>query len=328
MISGRGLGHTGGTLDKLEAIPGFSPRLSPEKFATLTRSLGIAFGGQTDRLAPADGKLYALRDVTATVECIPLIVASILSKKYASGTDRVVFDVKTGRGAFMRERADAVALARALIAVSSRMGKQAAALVTNMDQPLGCAIGNALEVAESLDVLRGGGPADVRELTYALAGEMLVLAGIAPDVAMGRAQAEAAVASGAALAKFRAVAEAQGGDPRAIDDPSRLPTAPLVVPAPSPGAGYVTAIDAYAVGELIVRMGGGRARKEDTIDPSVGLVLAKKVGDRVEVGEALAMVHAADPSQATDAARGLAAAYVIGDAAPAAAPLVWERVGA
>jgi len=163
--------------------------LSPEKFATLTRSLGIAFGGQTDRLAPADGKLYALRDVTATVECIPLIVASILSKKYASGTDRVVFDVKTGRGAFMRERADAVALARALIAVSSRMGKQAAALVTNMDQPLGCAIGNALEVAESLDVLRGGGPADVRELTFALAGEMLVLAGLTPDVAMGRAQA-------------------------------------------------------------------------------------------------------------------------------------------
>ncbi len=328
MISGRGLGHTGGTLDKLESIPGFSPRLSPSRFADLTRTLGLAFGGQTDRLAPADGKLYALRDVTATVECIPLIVASILSKKYASGTDRVVFDVKTGRGAFMRERADAVALARALISVSTRMGKQASALVTNMDQPLGAAVGNALEVAESLDVLRGGGPADIRELTYALAGEMLVLAGLASSAADGRAQAGRVVASGAALAKFRAVAEAQGGDPRSIDDPSRLPHAPVVVPAPSPRGGFVTAIDAYAVGEIVVALGGGRRRKEDAVDPGVGFVLAKKVGDAVGAGESLAAVHAASAEAGAEAARALAAAYSFGDAPPAGAPLVWERVGA
>src|SRR5258708_6301860 len=207
MISGRGLGHTGGTLDKLEAIPGFSPKLAPARFAALVRQHGLAFGGQTDRLAPADGKLYALRDVTATVECIPLIVASILSKKYASGTERVVFDVKTGRGAFMRERADAVALAQALIAVSARMGKAATALVTNMEQPLGHAIGNGLEVSEAIAVLRGEGPADVRDLTLTLSAEMLVLAGLERDLAVARVRAERAVASGAGLAKFRAIVE-------------------------------------------------------------------------------------------------------------------------
>jgi len=325
MISGRGLGHTGGTLDKLESIPGFSPKLAPARFASLVKEHGLAFGGQTDRLAPADGKLYALRDVTATVECIPLIVASILSKKYARGTDRVVFDVKTGRGAFMRERADAVALARALIAVSVQMGKAATALVTNMDQPLGRAIGNGLEVVESLEVLRGEGPADVRELTLTLAAEMLVLAGLEPELVVARARAERAVSSGAAFGKFRAIVEAQGGDPRVVDEPARFAQARHVEPALAPRAGFVTAIDAYAVGELIVRMGGGRAQKDDKIDHRVGLVLARKVGDRVEAGEPLAQVHSERDGE--EVARALVSAYTIGDAAAAAAPLVFERLG-
>jgi pyrimidine-nucleoside phosphorylase len=326
MISGRGLGHTGGTLDKLEAIPGFSPKLAPARFASLVKAHGLAFGGQTDRLAPADGKLYALRDVTATVECIPLIVASILSKKYASGTDRVVFDVKTGRGAFMRERAQAVALARSLIAVSARMGKSASALVTNMDQPLGRAVGNGLEVVESLAILRGEGPPDVRDLTLALAAEMLVLAGLEADLAVARGCAARAVESGAAFGKFREIIEAQGGDPRVVDEPVRLPRARHIAPALATRAGYVTAIDAYAVGELIVRMGGGRAQKDDKIDHRVGLVLERKVGDRVEAGEPLAEVHA--ERDEAEVARALVAAYTIGDAAGAATPLVLERLGA
>jgi len=325
MISGRGLGHTGGTLDKLEAIPGFNPKLSVADFKRIVRELGLAFGGQTAQLAPADGKLYALRDVTATVECIPLIIASILSKKYASGTDAVVFDVKTGRGAFMRERADARRLAEGLIAVSKRMGKRATALVTNMDQPLGFAIGNALEVAESLDVLKGGGPADVRELTLALAGEMLVLAGVSKDAAAARTSAEAALASGAALEKFRQVAKAQGGDVAALDDPSRLAQTPHVEAVPAPAAGFVVAIDAYALGELIVYLGGGRARKEDTVDPAVGVVLAKKVGDSVAAGEPLAHAHVRTLGQA-DAVRTIAAAYRIEPGAPAPAALVLERL--
>ncbi len=324
MISGRGLGHTGATLDKLESIPGFDPKLPVADFTRLVRTLGFAFGGQTAQLAPADGKLYALRDVTATVECIPLIIASILSKKFASGTEAVVFDVKTGRGAFMRERADALMLAQGLIAVSKRMGKRATALITNMDQPLGCAIGNALEVQESIDVLKGSGPADVRELTLALAGEMLVLAGLAPNVAEARASAERALQSGAALAKFRAIVEAQGGDPATIDDPSRLPRAPHVEPVLAGAGGFVAAIDSYALGELVVHLGGGRVRKEDVIDPAVGIVLARKVGDRVDAGQPLAFVHTRDG--AADARAALAGAYRIEPKAPVAPSLVLERL--
>ncbi len=325
MISGRGLGHTGGTLDKLESIPGFDPRLSIIDFKRLVGERHFAFGGQTAELAPADGKLYALRDVTATVECIPLIIASILSKKYASGTDAVVFDVKTGRGAFMRERADARKLALGLIAVSRSMGKRATALVTNMDQPLGLAIGNALEVAESVDILRGGGPEDVRELTLALAAEMLVLAGIDPDAAAARVRAEQALASGAALDHFRAIVSAQGGDVATIDNTRLLPQAPVVVTVTARAAGFVHAIDSYALGELVVRLGGGRARKEDAIDPAVGIVLAKKVGDRVDSGEPVAHLHVRENAPG-DLERAGAAAYRIEAAAPYPAELVLERL--
>ena len=250
MISGRGLGHTGGTLDKLEAIPGFSPQLAPSRFADLVRRHGLAFGGQTDRLAPADGKLYALRDVTATVECIPLIVASILSKKYASGTDRVVFDVKTGRGAFMRERADAVALARALIAVSARMGKSASALVTNMDQPLGQAVGNGLEVVESIAVLRGEGPADVRDLTLALAAEMLVLAGLEMDLAVARARADHVRGLGRGVREI----------PRDHRGPGRRPARGRRTGALAPGAARCpSAFAARGFRDRDRRLRGGRA---------------------------------------------------------------------
>ena len=321
MISGRGLGHTGGTLDKLESIPGFSPFLSVADFKRLVASHGMAFGAQTSELAPADGKLYALRDVTATVECIPLIIASILSKKYASGTDAVVFDVKTGRGAFMREHSQALRLAEGLISVSKRLGKRATALVTNMDQPLGIAVGNALEVIESIEVLAGGGPPDVRELTLELAAAMLVLSGVAPSPGEGRARALHALESGAARAKFRSIVEAQGGDPRVVDDPSKLRLAPEQT-ATAARSGHVHEIDAFAVGELLVRMGGGRARKEDRIDPSVGMRLLKKVGDRVDAGEPLAMIHGGDAAAATS----LVAAYRIDDQPVAAAPLIFERL--
>ena len=325
MISGRGLGHTGGTLDKLESIPGFNPKLKVFDFKRLVREHHFAFGGQTAELAPADGKLYALRDVTATIECIPLIIASILSKKYASGTDAVVFDVKTGRGAFMRERADAKRLAEGLIAVSKRLGKRATALVTNMDQPLGEAIGNALEVVESIDGLRGQGPADVRELTLALAAEMLVLAGIDKDSTHARKRAEQALASGAALDNFRTIVAAQGGDASVIDDPSRLPRAPHLVPVPAPTGGFVHAIDSYALGELVVHMGGGRAKKEDAVDPTVGLVLVKKVGDGVDSGEPLAHLHVRD-ADAAGLVRATAAAYRMEEGAPPAAALVLDRL--
>jgi pyrimidine-nucleoside phosphorylase/thymidine phosphorylase len=326
MLSGRGLGHTGGTLDKLESIPGLRTRLAIPEFRTQVRRLGLAFGGQTEELAPADGRLYALRDVTATVECVPLIVSSILSKKFASGTRRVVFDVKTGAGAFMREPERARALARALLEVTQALGNEGAALITDMEQPLGLAIGNALEVAESVEVLRGGGPADVRELTMRLAGEMLALAGLAPDVAAGEEAARRAVIEGRALARFREVVEAQGGDPAAVDDPRRLPRAPRTLEVPSPRDGFVAALDAYAVGETVVRMGGGRLRKEEDVDPAVGIVLAKKTGDGVRAGEPLAVLHVRDDGRA--AAASLLAGYRIGARAPAPRPLVLERLAA
>ena len=325
MISGRGLGHTGGTLDKLESIPGFNPRLTVTAFKAQTRQLGLAFGAQTAELAPADGILYGLRDVTATVETIPLIVASILSKKYASGTQAVVFDVKTGKGAFMRELERSRELAARLIAVSRRMGRRAVALVTDMDQPLGLAVGNALEVVESIAVLRGGGPPDVRALTLALASEMLLLAGIEDDAGHALERATRALDGGQALEKFRAVVAAQGGDPRAIDDPAILARAARTVPVTAARDGSVTAIDAYAVGEALVALGGGRRRAEDAIDPSVGIVFEKKVGDAVKAGETVAVVHAGagGPDEVVEA---LGRAVEIGDTAPVPAPLVRTRL--
>jgi pyrimidine-nucleoside phosphorylase/thymidine phosphorylase len=324
MISGRGLGHTGGTLDKLESIPGFTTRLAPERFIEQVTDLGLAFGGQTADLAPADGRLYALRDVTATVECIPLIVSSILSKKFASGTGRVVFDVKTGSGAFMRERERARELAAALLDVTAAMGRSASALITNMDQPLGSAVGNALEVAESIDILKGEGPDDVRELTLTLAGEMLHLAGVAESVKKGEALAAGAVADGTALERFRQVIEKQGGDARVVSDPQRLPRAPQHLEVPAAIDGFICSVNAYAIGDAVVDLGGGRRQKEEDIDPAVGVRIAKRVGDPVRAGEPLAVIHARGSDDG--ACFQVSRAFEICPERPESAPLVWERL--
>ena len=327
MISGRGLGHTGGTLDKLEAIPGFRVDLGVDRFRALVREVGACLVGQTSRLAPADRKLYALRDVTATVESIPLIAASIMSKKLAEGIDALVLDVKVGSGAFMKGPEDARALARTLAGIGRNMGKRVTALLTAMDQPLGCAVGNALEVAETVELLRGGGPGDLREVTVALVAEMLVLGGVAPDLAAARDRVEAAVADGRGLAKLEEIVRAQGGDPAVLHDPGRLPRAPRTWDLGAPAEGFVAAMDAEAVGLAAVALGAGRSRVEDRVDPAVGIVVHKKLGDRVERGEPLCTVHEGAGSEPREriAAR-LVRAWTLAAAPPRPRPLVLERV--
>jgi pyrimidine-nucleoside phosphorylase/thymidine phosphorylase len=326
MISGRGLGHTGGTLDKLESIPGFRTDLPPDRFRALVRDVGACLVGQTARLAPADRRLYALRDVTATVESIPLIAASIMSKKLAEGIDALVLDVKVGSGAFMKTLPDARALARTLAAIGRGMGKQVGALLTDMSQPLGRAVGNALEVAEAVELLRGGGPADLRELTVELTAEMLLLGGAAPDRAAARARVAGAIADGRGLAKLEEIVGAQGGDPRALSDLARLPRAPRTYEVGAPAAGVVQAVDGEALGLAAVALGAGRAKADDRVDPAVGLVVHRRVGDRVERGAPLCTVHEGDRSEprARTTAR-IAAAFRIGPEAAAPPPLVLER---
>jgi pyrimidine-nucleoside phosphorylase/thymidine phosphorylase len=323
MISGRGLGHTGGTLDKLEAIPGFQVRLPVERFRAILAEVGACLIGQTERLAPADRKLYALRDVTATVESIPLIAASIMSKKLAEGIDALVLDVKVGKGAFMKRREDAEALARTLCAIGGSFGKRTSALLTAMDEPLGRAVGNALEVVEAVELLRGGGPGDLRACTLELCAEMLVLGGAAADRAAALARVQEAIASGRALEKLLAICAAQGGDPRALEDPGRLPRAPGRREVPAPRGGTVTAIDAQEIGLAAMSLGAGRARVEDRVDPAVGIVLERKVGDVVAAGEPLAVLHHGDAGEAPEqVAERVRRAYTIGDERPAARQLV------
>lgn len=324
MISGRGLGHSGGTLDKLESIPGFRTDLSLEAYCAQVAKLGCALIGQTKDLAPSDKKLYALRDVTATVECIPLICGSILSKKLAEGIDALVLDVKFGRGAFMKTIAEARQLAAALVAVVRAGGKNVRALLTAMDQPLGRAVGNALEVAESIACLRGAGPADLMEVTYALGAHMLILGGVTKTEAEARAKLERVVRDGTALAKFREIVAAQGGDVRAIDDPARLPQAKFKVPLPAPRAGLVADVDAMGVALAALRLGAGRAKASDRIDPAVGVDGLVKVGERVATGAPLCVIHASDEAALADAQRMLAAAITVGDTAPATGPLIAE----
>jgi pyrimidine-nucleoside phosphorylase/thymidine phosphorylase len=327
MVSGRGLGHTGGTLDKLEAIPGFRVDLPLERFVELVRDHGLGLIGQTARLAPADKKLYALRDVTATVESIPLIAGSIMSKKLAEGIDALVLDVKVGRGAFMKTLPEARRLAEALLAIGRGLGKRVTALLTAMDQPLGLAVGNALEVRESIELLRGGGPADLRELTVALTAEMVLLARLAPDPDLARRAVEAAIADGRGLRRFREIVEAQGGDPRAVDDPDRLPRAAEVLPVTATAAGVVEALDAEAVGLAAMALGAGRARVEDRVDPAVGVVLVAKVGAAVSPGMPLCLVHRNAGGLAQPAVvERLRAAYRIGPGPVAPSPLVLERM--
>ncbi|MEO0813159.1 MAG: thymidine phosphorylase, partial [Myxococcota bacterium] len=280
MISGRGLGHSGGTLDKLESIPGFRVDLSVERFRQQVAELGCCLIGQTGDVAPADRKLYALRDVTATVESVPLITASILSKKLAEGIDALVLDVKVGSGAFMKTEEEARALATSLVRVGENAGKKVRAILTSMDQPLGRTVGNALEVVESVEILRGEGPQDTTELTVVLAAHMLELGGAVESVEAGVEKAREVIADGSAFDKLVAIAEAQGADVTALHDPSKLPRAPvqIEVKAEADDEGAVSEIDAFAVGMASVRLGGGRQRAEDKVDPRVGFELMKKVG--------------------------------------------------
>jgi len=328
MVSGRGLGHTGGTLDKLESIPGFRIHLPVEAFREVLASVGACLIGQTDRIAPADRKLYALRDLTATVESIPLIAASIMSKKLAEGIDGLVLDVKVGSGAFMKRLPQARDLARTLVGIGRGMGKDVVALVTDMDQPLGVAVGNALEVKEILELLHGGGPADLRELTVGLGSEMLLLAGVAATPEEGRALVEQAIADGRGFRKLQEIVLAQGGDPRALADPDRLPRAARAVEVGAPAAGVVEAIDAEAVGLAAMALGAGRSRLEDRVDPAAGIEVWKKVGDPVAVGEPIATLHLGSaPLESPEAvSTRLRAAWRIGAGPASREPLVRERI--
>jgi pyrimidine-nucleoside phosphorylase len=324
MVSGRGLGHTGGTLDKLESIPGFRTQLSPEAMRRQLDTVGVVMVGQGPDLAPADGLLYALRDVTSTVEFEPFIVSSIVSKKVAEGAQAVAYDVKCGSGAFMKTREAAAHPARRLVDTTRALGRKGAALVTDMSQPLGAAVGNALEVEESIDVLRGKGPADVRALTLELAAEMLLGAGAERDRAAALARATRALESGAAWEAFLALVEAQGGNRRAVETPGGMPQAPVRTPVAAARAGVIAAIDTFAMGELAVAIGAGRRAKEDPVDPRVGLRVRVRLGATVRAGETLAELHLAsdDPGAVARAA----ACFAIGDRAPAVPPLVLERV--
>ncbi len=316
MISGRGLGHTGGTLDKLESIPGFRVGLPVPEFRRVLEICGCAMIGQTAEIAPADRKLYALRDVTGTVESPYLICASIMSKKLAEGTDALVLDVKTGSGAFMKKEDDAIFLAELMVETGERMGKHMVALITNMDQPLGRMVGNALEVSECIEVLRGEGPEDLRELCLHLAAWMFHLGGASKTVAEGKQKSEELITSGKAFAKFRQMVELQGGDTSVIDDPERLPATSHRVDVASPSAGYVTAIHCEQVGTACVILGGGRERKEDSVDPAVGIVVHKKIGDKVAPGEPLSTIHCHSDAQAARAKQLIKESYVIGTTAP------------
>jgi len=328
MISGRGLGHTGGTLDKLEAIPGFNVNLSLADFRRVLKECGCALIGQTPEIAPADKKLYSLRDVTATVESPYLICASIMSKKLAEGIDALVLDVKTGDGAFMKKETDAVYLAELMVETGKRMGKKMVALITDMEQPLGRKVGNALEVEECIEVLAGGGPEDLRELCLDLSAWMLTLGGKCKKVSQGREIAAEMISSGRARDKFREIIRLQGGDAGVVDDPGRLPKAKQMAKAFTVKAGYITAIRCEQVGVASMLLGGGREKKEDSVDPAVGVVLEKKVGDEVKAGSALCTIHFNSEERKGEALAMLGGSFVIGPKKPAARPLVRRIIGA
>ncbi len=330
MVSGRGLGHTGGTLDKLESIPGFSVDLSLARFTELVNRLGVCLIGQTAEIAPADRKLYALRDATATVESIPLIASSILSKKLAEGIDALVLDVKVGKGAFMKTLPQARELARTMVNLCKAVGRGCVALLTPMDTPLGYAVGNAVEVKESIDVLHDGGPGDVRELTLLLGTEMLLLGnapGVDGDRALARMRLETALANGSAARRFAELIEAQGGDGRVVEDPSRMPWPKMVRELKAQASGVVSRLDAELCGLAAVELGAGRARKEDTVDPAAGLLLRKKIGDVVRAGDVLAELHGKTEARLDAGEARLRAAYEVGDTAPPPQQPLLERIG-
>jgi len=326
MISGRGLGHTGGTLDKLEAIPGFNVNLSLGEFRRVLRQCGMGLIGQTAEIAPADKKIYALRDVTSTVENIGLICASIMSKKLAEGIDALVLDVKTGSGAFMKKEEDSIRLAEVMVETGQRMGKKVVALITGMDQPLGRMAGHSNEVGESIEILRGRGPTDLRDLSLDLSAWMFYLGERTKTVEEGRRLAETMIASGQALEKFRQGIRLQGGDERLIDEPERLPIARLNFHVTSSASGFITGTNCEGFGIALAMLGGGREKKEDKIDHSVGLEFHKRIGDRVEIGEPLATIHYNSDAKLAEAKALIACSYFIGEKAPQEKPPLVRRI--
>ena len=308
-MSGRGLGFSGGTLDKLESIPGFNVNLSKQQFLDNLKRHGIVLAGQSADLAPADGKLYALRDVTATVDSVPLIASSIMSKKIAAGADAIVLDVKVGSGAFMKTLVEAEALARTMVEIGQGVGRRVVAIISDMSQPLGRAVGNALEVREAIDTLRGAGPADFTELCLTVASHMLILGGKATDEAAARALLGDALRSGRALAKLRELIESQGGRGDVVDHPDIMPQAQFVETVGSTRSGYVSAINAAEVGLAAVDLGGGRAKKGDSVDHAVGVILHAKVGEQVRRGQPLFTIHANDERKLADARQRVLPAY-------------------
>lgn len=333
MFSGRGLGHTGGTLDKLESIPGFSTRIEPARFDRLLDEVGAVIAGQSREFVPADGILYALRDVTATVESIPLICASIMSKKLAEGISGLVLDVKVGRGAFMKEMADARELARAMVATGRRMNRETVAWITRMDQPLGRSVGNAVEVAEAIDALRGDGPADLMEVVRVLTAEMLLVGGVAETSPDAYGRIEQAIADGSALERFGRMIAGQGGDPQVIDEPGRLPASEHTreirlrdVAGTATNGDRIASVDAMKVARAAGALGAGRTRKEDAIDPSVGITGIVKAGERVHSDTPLCVLHYADPERLEEAVKILHGAFETSPAAVEPAPQLIERI--
>jgi pyrimidine-nucleoside phosphorylase len=326
MISGRGLGHTGGTLDKLEAIPGFNVNLSLMEFRGVLRECGMGLIGQTAEIAPADKKIYSLRDATSTVENIGLICASIMSKKMAEGIEALVLDVKAGSGAFMKREGDAVELAEVMVDTGKRMGKRVVALITDMEQPLGRVAGHSTEVIECIEVLNGGGPEDVRELSVELSAWMFYLGERTATVEEGRRLAEELIASGKAVSKFRQGIRLQGGDERVVDEPDRLPTARFHAEVLSDGAGFISGTDCEQFGIALAMLGGGREKKEDAIDYGVGLEFHKRIGDQVEKGERLASIHYNASKRLDEAKKLISKSFVIGNAAPSGKRVLIRRV--
>jgi pyrimidine-nucleoside phosphorylase len=326
MMSGRGLGHTGGTVDKLESIPGFRLDLSLDQMRAALSSVGVAMIQQTARIAPADKTLYALRDVTATVESIPLICGSIMSKKIAEGIDALVLDVKVGRGAFMKTEADARALASSLVAIGNASGVRTEAFLTAMDAPLGRAVGNANEIVESIETLKGRGPADLEQLSVTLAARMLVLARLSPDMAGAEARVRRALGSGEGLERFRRMVAQQGGDPRIVDEYDRLPSAPGSHLVTAPRAGYIESLDAFLVGRASMLLGAGRNQATDAIDPGVGITIRARPGDRVAAGDAVLELHFRRERGLADAARMAASAIVVSEAPVPSPPLIIDEI--
>ncbi|MEE9577264.1 MAG: thymidine phosphorylase, partial [Gemmatimonadota bacterium] len=326
MMSGRGLGHTGGTLDKLEAIPGFRTMLGLDEFQAVLADVGCAMIGQTEEIAPLDGRLYALRDVTGTVPSIPLIASSIISKKVAEGSEALVLDVKCGSGAFMVEEERAVELARTLVELAAEQGLETRALITDMESPLGRTVGNALEVEESIECLLGRGPGDLREVTLALAGELAVAAGAEPDAGAARRALEPLLDGGEAAERFARLIERQGGDARVVEEPGRLPSAPVRRQLDAPDSGWLARLAARDVGLAAVELGAGRTRVDQSVDPAVGFEIHKAVGEQVEAGEPLVTVHAASEEDAGRALARLTSALELAEEAPPARALVRYRV--